>query len=219
MIVATDELIESSLQQALSVIPRPVTIDAFLEWYPENSEFRYELRRGVIIQMPKPKGKHSEISGELAFNFGIMIRQENLPYFIPKECVVKTPEDTGYEPDVVVLNRDLIGSEPRWERASTVENSESIKLIVEVVSSNWRDDYLTKFADYEAIGIQEYWILDCAGLGGRRFIGVPKQPTLTVCCLVEGEYELRLFRGEETIVSSTFPNLSLTANQVMSLVE
>lgn len=219
MTVVTDELTESSTRQALSVIPKPVTIDAFLEWYPEKSKFRYELHQGVIIQMPKPKGKHSEISGELAFSFGMMIFQESLPYFIPKECVVKTPNNTGYEPDVVVLNRALIGAEPRWEKASTVENSESIKLIVEVVSSNWRDDYLTKLADYEAIGVQEYWILDYAGLGGRRFIGTPKQPTLTVCRLVEGEYELRLFRGEETIVSSTFPNLSLTANQVMRLVE
>ncbi len=26
----------------------PVTVDAFLTWYPENSEFRYALRRRVI---------------------------------------------------------------------------------------------------------------------------------------------------------------------------
>jgi Uma2 family endonuclease len=201
-------------------IDRPsISIDAFLDWYPEDSEFRYELRRGVIITMPKPKGKHSELSGELALSFGMLIREANLSYFIPKECVVKTAEDTGYEPDVIILDRAEIASEPRWNKASTVENSASIKLIIEVVSSNWRDDYLTKFADYEAIGVQEYWIVDYAGLGGRRFIGMPKQPTLTVCSLVDGEYELRLFRGEETIVSSLFPNFPLTAHQVLTLAQ
>ena len=29
------------------------------------------------------------------------------------------------------------------------------------------------------MGIAEYWILDYQGLGGRRYIGSPKQPTAT----------------------------------------
>ncbi|MEQ9359055.1 MAG: hypothetical protein RLP97_27565 [Coleofasciculus chthonoplastes F2-STO-03] len=37
----------------------PVSIDQFLDWYPQISENRYELRRGVIVEMPKPRGKHS----------------------------------------------------------------------------------------------------------------------------------------------------------------
>ncbi len=38
--------------------PKLYTFDEFIEWYPENSEFRYELHDGVIIEMLKPKGKH-----------------------------------------------------------------------------------------------------------------------------------------------------------------
>jgi Uma2 family endonuclease len=34
--------------------PKPATFDEFMAWYPDNSEYRYELHRGVIIQMPKP---------------------------------------------------------------------------------------------------------------------------------------------------------------------
>ena len=30
--------------------------------------------------------------------------------------------------------------------------------VVEVVSTNWRDDYHNKFGDYEEMGIPEYWI-------------------------------------------------------------
>lgn len=41
-------------------IPKQVTFDEFIAWYPpENSEYRYELHDGVIVQMPKPTGPHS----------------------------------------------------------------------------------------------------------------------------------------------------------------
>jgi Uma2 family endonuclease len=32
----------------------PLSFDEFINWYPENSEFRYELRRGMVVEMPKP---------------------------------------------------------------------------------------------------------------------------------------------------------------------
>jgi Uma2 family endonuclease len=192
----------------------PMSFDEFIDWYPENSENRYELKRGVVFEMPKPRGKHSRLAGDLAFDLGMAIRQANQPYFIPKECVIKIANDTGYEPDIVVLDEIAIADEPRWERESIITFSQSIKLVVEVVSSNWRDDYLIKLADYEVFGIQEYWIVDYLGIGGRRYIGSPKQPTLTVCTLGEGEYELQQFRGDDRIVSPTFPNLPLTVNQI-----
>jgi Uma2 family endonuclease len=90
----------------------------------------------------------------------------------------------------------------------------SVPLTIEIVSTNWRDDYHKKFADYEIIGIPEYWIVDYAALGGREFIGNPKQPTIFVCELVDGEYVKRAFQGNDLIVSPSFPNLNFTAQQV-----
>lgn len=199
----------------IAVIDRkPMSFDEFVDWYPENSENRYELRRGAIIEMPKPKGQHSRLAGDLAYSLGTTIRQANNPYFIPRECIVKVSNDTGYEPDIIVLDEEEIADEPRWERESIITFGQSIKLIVEVVSTNWRDDYLFKLADYEALGIQEYWIVDYLGIGGRRHIGYPKQPTFTVCTLIDGEYELRQFRGDAPIVSPEFPNFAMTVNHV-----
>ncbi len=114
---------------------KPVSFDEFIDWYPESSENNYELRRGVIVEMPKPRGKHSRLAGDLAFDLGLIIRQANRPYFIPKECVIKITNDTGYEPDIIVLDEEAIVAEPRWERESIVTLSESIKLVVEVVRS------------------------------------------------------------------------------------
>lgn len=201
----------------LQVLPKPITFDEFVAWYPERSEFRYELRRGVITQMPKPKGKHSVLAGDLATDLSLEIRQRNLPYTVPKECVIKISDDTGYEPDVIVLDRNALAAEPRWDSASTIERGESVKLVIEIVSTNWQDDYDLKMAEYESLGIPEYWIADYAGFGGIRHLGKPKQPTLTICLLIDGEYETRMFRGDQTIVSATFPGLMLTANQVLGL--
>ncbi len=192
----------------------PLSFDEFMDWYPENSAYRYELRRGLVVEMPKPKGQHSRLAGDLAFDLGAIIRRHNLPYFIPKECVIKLSNETGYEPDIVVLDETTLGNEPRWERESVLTRSQSIRLAVEVVSTNWRDDYLVKLADYEAFGISEYWIVDYLGIGGRRYIGSPKQPTFTVCTLVDGEYELQQFRGGDRIISPLFSELSLTVDQV-----
>ena len=64
------------------------------------------------------------------------------------------------------------------------------------------------------MGISEYWIVDYAALGGREFIGKPKQPTILVCSLEEGEYRVSEFRGDDYIQSPTFPELNLTAEQI-----
>ena len=191
-----------------------MSFDEFMDWYPENSANRYELRRGAVIEMPKPRGQHSRLVGDLAYDLGTAFRQANQPYFIPKECIVKISDNTGYEPDIIVLDESSLRNELRWERESIITLSQSIKLVVEVVSTNWRDDYLVKLGDYETLGIQEYWIVDYLGLGGRRYIGSPKQPTFTVCNLVEGEYELKQFHGDDRIISAAFPQLTLTVNQI-----
>jgi Uma2 family endonuclease len=195
----------------------PVSFDEFTEWLPESSTNRYELHRGVIIEMPKPRGKHSDVAGFITGTVFTEITRLHLPWFVPKECIVRSlNEESGYEPDAIVLDRAALVDEPRWERESILTLGKSIKLIVEVVSTNWQDDYATKLVDYEALGIQEYWIADYLGLGGRRYIGNPKQPTFTVCNLVEGEYELQQFQGDDLIVSPTFPDLKLTASQIFN---
>lgn len=196
-------------------IPKKVTFDEFIAWYPEKSEHRYELHNGVIVEMPKPTGEHSELGGFLSLEIGLQCRSNQLPYFIPKECVVKPFRDeSGYEPDIIVLDRQAVANEPRWSKQSIITMGSSVRLIVEIVSTNWRDDYFTKAGDYEEMGIPEYWIVDYLGLGGRRFIGNPKQPTFSVHQLVDGEYQVSQFQGNSLVKSPAFPNFNLTAEQI-----
>ncbi|MEG4147375.1 Uma2 family endonuclease [Microcoleus sp. Pol12B5] len=192
---------------------QPVTFEQFVEWKPENR--RYELHNGGIIEIAQPPGKHEEVIGFLASELTLEFVRLNLLYLIPKQALVKPSEnESAYSPDILILNRSNLASEPLWEKFSTATQGASIPLVVEVVSTNWQDDYIKKVGEYEIIGIPEYWIVDYLGLGGRRFIGNPKQSTISVYQLVEGEYEVSLFRGNDRIESPAFPELNLTAQQV-----
>ncbi|MBD2005423.1 MULTISPECIES: Uma2 family endonuclease [Cyanophyceae] len=193
-------------------LPTKIAFEDFLEWKPETG--RYELHDGVIIEM-QPTGEHEEVKGFLATQVTVEFDRLNLPYFIPNQALVKPLEkESGYLPDVLILNRVNLAAEPLWKKSSTVTQGASIPLVIEVVSTNWRDDYLLKVADYEEIGVPEYWIIDYLGLGGRRFIGNPKQPTISVYSMVEGEYQVSQFRGSDRIESPAFPELNLTAEQI-----
>ena len=68
----------------IQALANPVTFDEFIDWYPENSEYRYELHNGVIVEMPRPRGQHSEIAGFLTLELGLQCRSSQFPYFIPK---------------------------------------------------------------------------------------------------------------------------------------
>ncbi len=201
----------------IQIIPELVTFDEFIDWYPENSEHHYELHNGEIVEMPKATGQPSKLTGFLVADLYFEIRRLQLRYFIPKECVIKPMrEESGYEPDIIVLNEQTIGNEPRWEKSSIITMGSSVSLIVEVTTTNWGDDCALKLEVYESMGIQEYWIIDYLGLGGRRFIGNPKQPTFSIYQLIDGEYQVKLFRGGEGIESPTFPESKLTAQQVFA---
>ncbi|QYO64102.1 Uma2 family endonuclease [Leptolyngbya sp. 7M] len=203
----------------IQAIPKPVSFDQFMAWYPENSGHRYELHNGEIVEMPKPIGKHSEVAGFLAESLFVEIARLQLPYFIPKECIVKVNE-SGYEPDIIVLNRQTISLDTRWEKESTITRSQSAELVIEIVSTNWSNDYALKLEDYEAFGIEEYWICDYLGLGGRRYIDTPKQPTFSVYRLdAAGTYQCRQFRGQERIESTIFPELQLSLAQIPAMLQ
>ena len=197
----------------LQSLPRTITFEEFTQWKPEGK--RYELHNGIIVEMSQPAGTHENVVGFLALEISVDIKRLHLPYIIPKTALVKPPEsESGYSPDILVVNRSNLVNEPLWKKQSTVTQGASIPLLIEVVSTNWRDDYFMKLGQYESVGIPEYWIVDYATLGGKRFLGDPKQPTISIYSLVEGEYQVSQFRDDEMIISRTFPELSLTANQI-----
>jgi Uma2 family endonuclease len=195
------------------VLPKLLSFEEFLKWYPEDGR-RYELIEGEIVEM-RPVGQHELIASFIDAELTLEIRRLQLPYFSSRNTLVKPNRPGSADlPDVIVLDREALGVDPYWEQFSTISVGSSARLVVEVVSTNWQDDYLRKLADYEMLGIPEYWIVDYLGLGATRYIGKPKQPTISVYQLVEGEYQIRQFRRGEQVISAMFPDLALTTARV-----
>ena len=191
-----------------------ITLEDFWDWYPDGYG-RFELHNGEIIKV-QPTGTHEKVAGFLASKLSVYIEGLNLPFFIPRQGLIKAidSDKSAYIPDVMVLDDNAMENEPLWNKRSTITQGTSVRLAIEVVSTNWQDDYLMKLGEYEKLGINEYWIVDYLGLGGRRYFGNPKQPTISVYHLVEGEYILNLFRDENVVASPTFPELNLRAEQI-----
>jgi Uma2 family endonuclease len=191
-----------------------LTFATFIEQYGDNP--RYELIDGELRDM-EPTGPHEAVAGSLAGRIYAEILRSNLNWLIPKNALIKPPavESTALRPDVIVLDREELDREPLWQQEPTICNGKTIKLVVEVISTNWQDDYARKVEEYAFLGIPEYWIADFRGLGGIQFIGRPKQPTFTVYRLVEESYESQQFRLGERIISPLFSHLNLKLDDVM----
>ena len=193
---------------------KPLSFDEFLVRF--GGDNRYELIDGEVFDL-EPTGPHEEVAAFITTKICVQIDGTGLPWFVLQRGILR-PSNIGmtaFRPDVAVIDRDELTKEPLWSDQSILTLGSSIKFVAEVVSSNWQNDYARKLEDYAVLGISEYWVADYAGLGGTRHIGKPKHPTLSICTLVNGEYEIQQLRGDRTIVSLTFPDLKLTAEQVL----
>ena len=196
-----------------TIAKQKLTFDQFLEQCPE--EGFYELVNGEIVEVRSTRN-HDDVADFIADSFKDEIRRLSLNYVVKNTAVIRTVTKDGTEqgrkPDVSVINRDVW----RLNRSDYNALEEPIQLAVEVTSTNWDDDYIDKLDEYQCLGISEYWIVDYLAIASREFLGNPKIPTIFVFLLnAEGKYQRTQFRGDETIVSPTFPELTLTAEQVL----
>lgn len=199
----------------VQLVRQTLSFDEFNLRYGDNN--RYELIDGELIEM-EPTGLH-EVAAFVSRKLNVEIDRLDLDYFIPHRCLIKLlGTETAFRPDIIVLDRTQIANEPLWQQEPIITLGSSIKLVVEVVSTNWQNDYARKFEDYAVLGIPEYWIVDYLGVGGREYLGKPKQPTITICTLKNEEYDRDLFRDSKLLVSNTFPELQLTSEQIFTSV-
>jgi Uma2 family endonuclease len=196
------------------VFSRLLTFEDFLVQYGDDP--RHELADGELIDMDS-NGPHQAVAGKIGRKVNVEIDRLNLPFVVPASCILRPSIDlpTARRPDLVVLDERALSHEPHWQREPVILYGQSVPLVVEVVSTNWENDYARKVEEYALMGIAEYWIADFRGLGGMRYIGDPKQPTFTVNCLRGRMYEQQQYRLEEPIRSPLFPDLTLRLDDIM----
>jgi len=195
-----------------------LTFEEFLSW-DDGTGRSFELIDGVPMPLSEPNANHEDVADALCALLLDLCQSQNLPYIPKRSKQVKLnvrpgERERSRKPDIVVFAKD------EWQRLKTSSSPAAAyvapPMAIEVVSTNWRDDYLTKLAEYEALGIPEYWIVDYAALGAIRYIGSPKQPTLSIYQLLDGEYQVKQFREGQKVESSTFPNLDVTASEIFA---
>ena len=199
----------------MTYTPRKLlNFEEFIAQYGDNA--RYELIDGELRDI-EPTGPHEAVAGSIAGRIYVEIFRNNCNWLVPKTCLIKPlyAEATALRPDVVVLDKAELTQEPLWQKEPVICNGNTMKLVAEVVSTNWQDDYARKVEEYALLNIAEYWIVDFRGLGGFQFIGNPKQPNFTVCYLVNGAYQQQQYRLGDPICSYLFPNLQLRLDDIM----
>ena len=202
----------------MTVTTQKLTLEEYLS-YEDGTDTRYELVDGELAPMSVGTGKHADIIWFLTRRFEDLIEQSKRPWIARSSVIsIQSPRgqkwNTARIPDITIIDS------VQWEAMSSREaivnmNEPPPLLIVEVVSPSTKsDDYRSKRGEYGFLNIPEYWIVDYLGLGGRRYIGNPKQPTISVNQLVDGEYVVNQFRGDDVVRSLAFPDLNLTAEQI-----
>jgi len=96
-------------------VPQQMTLEEFLDWYPDGYG-RYELWNGTVVEM-QPTGTHKQVSGFLAGELFLEIKRLQLPYIIPRQAIVKPLEtdQSAYNPDLIVLDQLALQEEPLWK--------------------------------------------------------------------------------------------------------
>ena len=126
-----------------------------------ESPLHYELIDGVAIVSPSPTFWHQKIVFEIQRQLDDFLREHPLGDFAA-EIDVTTSSLATYRPDVVYISREKAAE--IGDRIDCIPD-----IVVEVVSPGSRGvDAGSKFRDYEASGITEYWLID-PQLGRMQF--------------------------------------------------
>ena len=194
---------------------RSLTFSEFLS-YDFPDEGRYELVNGDIVRILATR-QHDNIAEFIADAFKAEVRRLSLSYRVSGRVMIRTLSPEGQEqgrvPDVSVVDRALWDANLSTYTAFT----DPLQVAVEVVSTNWEDDYIDKLDEYQRLGIPEFWIVDYLAMGSRDLLGKPKVPTVFIGRLnAENLYDLTLYQGDQIIQSPTFPELSLSMSQILA---
>jgi Uma2 family endonuclease len=184
--------------------PKALTFEEFLQ-YRDGTDSRYELVDGELVLMPEPSPQHSDITEFIYDSFKFEVKRFSLDWKVKFGDVgVRTGIRSSRTPDIAVIEGAV------WRQLRATKSSAILEvpllLAIEVVSPGEESaerDYRSKRAEYEAIGIPEYWIVD------------PWLNKVSVFWLVEGRYQIHEVSGDQLICSKIFPQLRLTATDIL----
>ena len=173
--------------------------------YDDGTNKRYELVDGQLVEIPPASFLHSDIIDFIADCFKAIATQYKLDLKVKTGDVgIRTGINSSRIPDISVIDGQVWNSYRR-DHSAVIE--EGLMWAVEVVSpgaEQIKRDYTDKAIEYQNTGILEYWIVD------------PNEQKITVLVLDRGNYTKTVFAGDRAIASPTFPQLQVTAEEILS---
>ena len=170
-----------------------------------NTDNRYELVDGELKIMNPPAKRHFKIARKLIRLFEDEIARQNSDIEVFAGVGVRTGLNSSRIPDVSLVD----GGE--WRNIpddAVAVISSGVLLAVEVVSpgaEQIKRDYTEKVAEYQNAGIPEYWIVD------------PMEQKIVVMVFELGSYNKTVFSGNDGIKSTMFPQLNVTASEILNV--
>jgi Uma2 family endonuclease len=180
-----------------------MSLEEFLD-YDDGTDQQYELIEGQLVAMPTESDLNDCIASFL-YAYFLELDVSYACLSMKAQIAVAGRYANARQPDLVVLSEEaMIALQGAKQRLITFEMPPP-QLVVEVVSPKQENrDYRHKRTEYASRHIPEYWIVD------------PIAQKVTVFEWVDGFYEEQVFVADEAIVSPTFPELTLTARQVLT---
>lgn len=131
-----------------------LTYEEFLAWLDEDTWA--EWVDGEVVMVSPASDRHQDLASFLTTVLRIFTEAHHLGVIRPAPFPMKTgPELPGREPDLLFLRHE------HRDRLKTTSVDGPADLVVEITSpESGPRDRGEKFYEYEAGGVQEYWLID-----------------------------------------------------------
>lgn len=159
-----------------------------------------EFDSGTLEFLPKPTPLHQRM---LRFLFEVLqqfVRERAHGEVLFAPVPLWVSEEKYREPDLLIVTRDHAD----WIEDDCVRGADLLAEIVSPGEQNRERDIVIKRAEYAALGVAEYWIID------------PESQQVSVLVLRDGVYEQRVARAGDAAVSSILSGFKVAVAQLLA---
>ena len=135
----------------VAIAQKTLSFEEFLNW-DDDSGRSFELVNGVAMPLSEPTAKHEDVVDGLCRLLVDHCQSLNLPY-VPRQSkqvrlnAARGESESSRKADIVVFAKE------EWVRMRQSSASAAAyippPLAIEVVSTNWRDDYRIKLNEFD----------------------------------------------------------------------
>lgn len=167
---------------------RPIRVEEFVEFFGEDEDV--ELVDGVVVPRMAATDVHEDVFRFLFILLGFYVEAKKLGVVRGSRTLVPITPFKGRIPDILFVSKERVD----------VLGEKALKgapdLVVEIVSpGETKAELLQRQADYESIGVKEFWVVDLAREEFKAFHLEEGTGRMEEMELREGIFESKVLEG------------------------